>query len=361
MSFRIWRKKEKGERKSAGREWFDAVIFAVIAATIIRWLFLEAFTIPTPSMERSLLVGDFLFVSKIHYGARTPKTPLQVPLTHQTIWGSTVPSYLDWLQFPQYRIPGLSKVKQNDVVVFNYPPEFQHPTDLKTNYIKRCVGLPGDTIAIRELQVSINGEAIDNPELMQFDYILQTEENINARVFQKYDISEFGTIQGGYYARTTPEIAEQLKSLNFIKSVEVAKFPPEQTDANIFPDAQVYKWNRDFYGPLTIPAEGMTIPMTAENIAAYQSIIVNYENNDEVSVSDNSISINGEAIDTYTFKQNYYFMMGDNRHNSLDSRYFGFVPEDHIVGKAFFIWLSLDPSESYFKKIRFNRLLNGIH
>ncbi len=361
MGFRIWRKKEKGKKKSAGREWFDAVIFAIIAATIIRWLLLEAFTIPTSSMERSLLVGDFLFVSKFHYGARTPQTPLQVPLTHQNIWGSSIPSYSTWLQLPQYRLPGFSQVKQNDVVVFNYPPEFQHPTDLKTNYIKRCVGLPGDTVAIRDLQVLINGEPIDNPAMMQFDYILQTEQSINARVFEKYDISEFGTIQGGYYARTTPEIAGQLKTLGFIKSVDVAQFPPEQTDANVFPDAQVYKWNRDFYGPLTIPSKGMTLPMTAENIAAYQSIIVNFEKNENVSVSEESISIDGVKVENYTFKQDYFFMMGDNRHNSLDSRYWGFVPEDHIVGKAFFIWLSLDPAKSYFQKVRFDRILNGIH
>jgi signal peptidase I len=169
---RTGKPKKPQKPKSKSREWVDAIVFAVIAATIIRWLLMEAFTIPTPSMEKSLLVGDFLFVSKMHYGPRTPKTPLQVPLTHQTIWGTNIPSYVDWIQLPQYRLPGITSVKRNDVVVFNYPPELRYPTDLKTNYIKRCVGLPGDNIEVRDLQVFINGEAIENPPQMQFSYLI---------------------------------------------------------------------------------------------------------------------------------------------------------------------------------------------
>jgi signal peptidase I len=178
------------KKKSAVREWFDSILFAVVAATLIRWLFFEAFTIPTPSMENSLLVGDFLFVSKLHYGTRTPKTPLQVPLTHQTIWGTNIPSYTDAVQLPQYRLPGFSEVKRGDVVVFNYPPELQHPVDLKTNYIKRCMGLPGDKLEVRDLQVYANGTAVENPVRMENEYFVATTTAVNeAKVFKENGIS----------------------------------------------------------------------------------------------------------------------------------------------------------------------------
>jgi len=166
-------KKKEKKHKSALREWVDAIVFAVIAATIIRWLLLEAFTIPTPSMEKSLLVGDFLFVSKIHYGPRTPKTPLQVPLTHQTIWWTNIPSYVDWIQLPQYRLPGFTSVKRNDVVVFNYPPELKYPVDLKTNYIKRCIAIPGDCLKVENARVFVNGEPAPTPPKMQLKHFIE--------------------------------------------------------------------------------------------------------------------------------------------------------------------------------------------
>ena len=210
-------KKTKPEKpKTKVREWTDAIVFAVIAATIIRWLLLEAFTIPTPSMEKSLLVGDFLFVSKMHYGARTPATPLQMPLTHQKIWGTNIPSYLDWINLPQFRLPGFSEVKRNDIVVFNYPPEFQYPVDLKTNYIKRCVAVAGDVIEVKDMQVYINNEPMDNPERMQFRYFVETPETINQRVFEKYDISEKYKVNGGYMVFTSPNTANELNSLQFM-------------------------------------------------------------------------------------------------------------------------------------------------
>jgi len=359
--------KEGAKKKSVAREWLDAIIFAVIAATIIRWLFLEAFTIPTPSMERSLLVGDFLFVSKIHYGPRTPKTPLQVPLTHQKIWLTDIfkeggiKSYLDWIQLPMYRLPGLTHIKRNDVVVFNWPPEEQYPVDLKTNYIKRCLAVPGDTFEIRDMQAYVNGEALDNPAEMQFKYFVSTDEAIHERVFKKYRISDYNTVRGGYRVYTTPAVAKELAGLNFVKDVTVWKNAKGNGDERIFPNSKEFPWNEDFYGPLWIPAEGATIPVTRENMIKYGSTIVKYENLKDVELTeDYQLLIDGEAQTEYTFRQNYYFMIGDNRHNSLDSRFWGFVPEDHVVGKAFFIWLSLDAKENFINKVRWNRLFDLI-
>lgn len=357
-------KKNESEKppKSKAREWVDAVVFAVIAATIIRWLFLEAFTIPTPSMEKSLLVGDFLFVSKVHYGPRTPKTPLQLPLTHQKVWGTEIPSYVDWIQLPQFRLPGITSIKRNDVVVFNYPPEFEHPIDLKTNYIKRCVAVPGDVLEVKDMQVYVNGEAEENPPRMQFKYYVATQERINERVFKQFNISDYYRDPRGigYQVFTTPENANELASLPFINSVQVVENNAGSAEPRIFPDSRVYPWNADFYGPLEIPGEDMTIEINEDNLTKYGSVIRNYEGYDDVRIEEDKLFINGEQVSSYTFNQNYYFMMGDNRHNSEDSRFWGFVPEDHVVGKAFFIWLSLDPNESFLGKIRWNRFFNLI-
>jgi signal peptidase I len=346
--------------KSKVREWTDAIVFAVIAATIIRWLFLEAFTIPTPSMEKSLLVGDFLFVSKMHYGARTPATPLQMPLTHQKIWGTNIPSYLDWINLPQFRFPGFSEVKRNDVVVFNYPPEFQYPVDLKTNYIKRCVAVPGDVIEVKDMQVLINNEPGDNPERMQFRYFIQTPETISQRVFEKYDISEKYKVNGGYMIFTKPKTADVLKTLQFIDEVQVLEDEPEKAEMRIYPNANKFPWNVDYWGPMLIPGEGLTIEVNDENMTKYGSIIEYYEGHELVVLGDSTLKIDGSPLTSYTFKQDYYFMMGDNRHNSEDSRFWGFVPADHVVGKALFIWMSIDPEQSFFRKVRWRRLFNGI-
>lgn len=368
MNWKFWEKKKEKEeqkeqetqKKSAVREWVDAIVFAVIAATIIRWLFLEAFTIPTPSMEKSLLVGDFLFVSKIHYGPRTPKTPLQIPLTHQKIWGTDIPSYLDWIQLPQFRLPGLTSIKRNDVVVFNYPPEHDHPTDLKTNYIKRCVALPGDELMIDDTQVTVNGKLIENPPGMQFRYFVYTDEIINDRVFNKYEIPDFTWQKGGYIIYTTPDVAAEFEAQPFVNEVRMMKYSEDQANVRIFPDATEFAWNEDFYGPIKIPSEGETIPINTETLTKYGNTITYYEGHDDVKIENDQLIINGETVSEYTFSQDYYFMMGDNRHNSLDSRFWGFVPEDHVVGKAFFIWLSLDPNQPIFTKIRWGRLFNLI-
>jgi signal peptidase I len=363
------------KKKSAIREWFDSILFAVVAATLIRWLFFEAFTIPTPSMENSLLVGDFLFVSKLHYGTRTPKTPLQVPLTHQTIWGTGIPSYSDAIQLPQYRLPGFSEVKRGDVVVFNYPPELQHPVDLKTNYIKRCVGLPGDKIEVRDLQVYANGTAVENPVRMENEYFIATNTAVNEeKIFKENGVSEYnsytetfndtipGNDQSGYLIFTTVEIAEKIKQYDFVKAVTIVKSSKDISEPGLYPQSALFKWNRDNYGPVTVPKQDVTIDITPDNVAMYGPVIKNYEGNEDVELEEQAIKIGGKAITKYTFKQDYYFMMGDNRHNSADSRYWGFVPMDHIVGKAVFVWMSIDPNPtSFFGKIRWSRLFRVIN
>ncbi len=385
MNWQFWKKRTTEEQpakpKSKAREWWDAILFAVIAATLIRWLIMEAYTIPTPSMENSLLVGDFLFVSKFHYGTRTTTTPLQIPLTHQKIWFTEIPSYLDWVKLPQYRLPGISKVKREDVVVFNVPPrelnEYKdYPVDLKTNYIKRCVAIPGDTLRIVNRQVLINGKPSPNPPLMQYSYIVVSDTDINKRVLDKYQIYEddyqiVGRPGNGviYQMYLTEELAAELKKLNFIREIKVATYngndgfgarTEKNVESNIFPDSEAFPWNGDFFGPLVIPAEGMKIQINPKTLATYGSTIKLYDHNDDVKIENDKLFIDGKEVAEYTFKQNYYFMMGDNRHNSLDSRYWGFVPEDHIVGKAFFIWLSIDRNADFFNKIRWNRFFKLI-
>lgn len=354
------KKKEEKPKKGPVKEWLDAIVFAVVAATLIRWVFMEAFTIPTPSMEKSLLVGDFLFVSKISYGPRTPKTPLQIPLTHAKIWGTDIPSYLEWIQLPQYRLPGLGEVERNDVVVFNYPPEFEHPIDLKTHYIKRCIGVPGDILEVKNTQVYINGEPGQNPDEMQFRYYVVTDQTINDRIFENYEIWEYTAINGGYILHTTPAAASELEKLDFVKEVRLAKMPETQVNPRIFPDSRYYAWNSDYYGPIEIPGEGKTIQLDEETLAMYGSTITDYEHHEDVKISEGKLLIDGQEVKEYTFKQNYYFMMGDNRHNSEDSRFWGFVPEDHVVGEAAFIWLSLDANKSLFSKLRWRRFFNII-
>lgn len=360
LFFQFWKSKPKKDQpaKTKIREWWDSILFAVVAATLIRWAFLEAYTIPTPSMERSLLVGDFLFVSKIHYGPRTPFTPLQVPLTHQTIWGTSIPSYLDWIKLPSFRLPGFSEVKKGDCVVFNWPADEGYPTDLKTNYIKRCIATAGDKLQIKDRQVFINDVAAVNPEMLQHIYILKTNEYINERVFKKMDITVAQNFQGGYAVWTAEENISKLKALNFIQEV-IPNFKAKgQGDPRVFPNDSKYDWNEDNFGPLVIPKKGMKVAINAQTLPIYATLISEYEGNENVKIEGGVISIDGKVISEYTIKQNYYWMMGDNRHNSLDSRFWGFVPEDHIVGKAVFIWMSIDPDGGIINKIRWKRLFH---
>ena len=379
----------KKKKKSAIRDWLDSVFFAVIAATLIRWLFFEAFVIPSSSMENTLLVGEYLFVSKLHYGTRTPITPLQVPLTHQTIWGTEIPSYLDWISLPEFRLPGFSDVKRGDVVVFNIPSENEgvyqkystvlpnlkpHPIDLRTNYIKRCVAKAGDKLEVRGGQVYVNGLPSDNPDGLQSDYFVSSGTAINeVNVFRKNGITEYSPYtetfndilasndETGYIVKTTAQAAKKLKSYDFIKRVQLSVLPKGIKETYLYPNSDLFDWNKDNYGPVVIPEKGLTIQLTAENIALYGEIIQYFEGNKDVTIKDGLVVQGKNPITKYTFKQDYYFMMGDNRHNSADSRYWGFVPKDHIVGKAVFVWMSIDPDPlSFFNKIRWNRLFRVI-
>ena len=369
MNWKFWETK-KASKPKAKEKWWHSLLFAVIAATLIRWLFMEAFTIPTPSMEKSLLVGDYLFVSKFHYGTRTPATPLQIPLTHQKIWLTDLPSYSSAIQLPTYRLPGITHVKNNDVVVFNYP-EDKFPTDLKTNYIKRCIGIAGDTLQIKQRQVFINGKPAATPPEMQYTYQVTTNGFISDRIFKKYKIANYGDYKknlllfsdttSGYLIEMTPTVAQQLKDDHVALKVELPDLSNENYHTDLFPQAKYSRtWSLDDFGPLWIPKEGVTITLDAKAIATYESTISKYEGWKSVVNKGDHLLIDGNKVTQYTFQQNYYFMMGDNRHNSLDSRYWGFVPADHIVGKAFVIWLSLDPEEGIFHKVRWNRLFNLI-
>lgn len=352
--------------KGPFKEWFEAIVFAVFAATIIRWAFMEAYVIPTPSMEHSLLVGDFLFVSKLEYGPRTPKTPLQLPLTHAKVWGTDLPSYFSGIELPQFRLPSLGRVERNDVVVFNYPPEFENPEDLRTHYIKRCVGISGDIIEVKSGQVYINHTIADNPEFMQMRYFVETDQNVKDRIFRENNIWEYYPSFGagnrkGYIINTTENSADQLRKLNFIKSVNPRLDDEGKIESRIFPNPKYYPWNGDHYGPILIPYKGMTIDINDSTLAMYGSTIINYEELETVEITDDQLLIASKPEMKYTFAKNYYFMMGDNRHNSLDSRYFGFVSEDFIVGEASFIWLSLDDKVDLLEKIRWRRLFQTIN
>ncbi len=355
-------------KKALPQEWMEAIVFAVFAATFIRWVYMEAYVIPTSSMESNLLVGDFLFVSKAEYGPRTPKTPLQLPLTHAKIWGTELPSYFSFIELPHFRLPSFGKVERNDVVVFNYPVDDHynsngdgfHPMDLKTHYIKRCVAIPGDVIEVKAGQVYINGEIGENPEIIQFSYQIESNQQLPGRFFDDYNIREHQSSGTMSLVQTTPEIAATIEKFDFIKSVTKRESTEGTADSGIFPDGRFFKWSRDFFGPLEIPYRGMILTVDELSLAKYGSTITNYEGWDSVETDDGKLTINGEEVTEYTFSRDYYFMMGDNRHNSADSRYWGFVPEDNIVGEASFIWMSFEKNARGFNKIRWSRLLQGI-
>jgi len=385
-------------KKSAVREWTDAIIFAVVAASIIRIFIFEAYTIPTSSMEKSMLVGDFLFVSKMSYGPKIPNTPLAFPFVHHTMpLTKYTKSYVEWIKWPFYRFPGFAEVKKGDVVVFNYPDgdtvalkqqnqsyyslvrrdgyeqvwnnKFENgdivarPVDKRENYIKRCIATPGDTLQIIDQIVYINGKKLDIPTNSQFMYRVKTDGYaINRRVLDQLDVTEevYVDENGNQLITLTNENVQKLKQLSNVVSIEKYIQPKGEWQPYIFPFDSAYAWNVDNFGPLYIPKKGVTVNLTIQNLPIYKRIIEAYELN-KLEVKGDKILINGKESNSYTFKLDYYWMMGDNRHNSADSRFWGFVPNDHIVGKAVFVWLSLDQNKSWFGgKIRWNKLFRVV-
>ncbi len=373
-------------KKSVVREWVDAIIFAVIAATIIRAFLIEAYTIPTSSMEKSLLVGDYLFVSKITYGPRVPMTPIAFPFAHHTLpLTQFTKSYVEWINLSYFRFPGITSIQNNDPVVFNYPDQdtvalqmqdrsyyglvrelgrnFVHrnydivtrPVDKRENYIKRCVGIPGDTLQIIDGQIFINDEVLPDMPDTQFNYrVLTNGTPLSRRVLERHDITDGQGNNPSYVLAMTNDVAQIIENINYVKSVQKIQKPRNVGEKHIFPFNENYKWNEDNFGPIYIPEKGKTIDVNIENIALYERIIDVYEEN-TLEIKDDQIYINGKPDTTYTFQMDYYWMMGDNRHNSADSRYWGYVPGDHIVGKAVFVWLSLDTNKSFPFNVRWNK------
>jgi len=368
--------------KSKSREWADSLIFAIAASALLRWSSVEAYTIPSESMEGTLLVGDYLFVSKLHYGPITPQTPLQVPLTHQTLWGTGLQSYSDLIQLPAYRFPGFSTVKRNDVVVFHVPHEQQRPADLRTNLIKRCIAVAGDTLEIRNGQVFLNGQpgaVAGRPQTTYFMAVPAPNDDIrqalHARGVVDYTepdgiprvVADPATGQPGFVISCPADVAAYFRQQPYVKALtvinpEVALFPDvADFHGSAAASAVPNHWQLDSYGPLPVPKQGQTITLTPANAAMYYKIIAQYEHNQGITWQDGVIQQNGQPLTRYTIKQNYYFMMGDNRHNSEDSRFWGFVPEDHLVGKAVFTWLSVDPNADFLNKVRWSRLFRPIN
>lgn len=393
--------------------WIDAIVFALVAVYFINNYAFQNYQIPSSSLEKSLLVGDYLLVSKVHYGPRVPMTPLSMPLVQHTFpWGGK--SFSTSIQWDYQRLAGLDTIKALDIVVFNFPagdtvassvpnPDYyqlcdrygrktilQHPeqfgevvwrpVDRRENYVKRCVGLPGDTLQIIDKRIHINGVAQYEPKGLQFNYLVCTDGRaISDKQFDQLGISnddrhlintwrdgnailkymDFETINGNYppvyYLPLTASACRAIKAFPQVVSVID---DPNLFSGKVFPQA-FDNWNRDNYGPIYIPRKGATTTLTLANLPLYERIIHVYEGND-LSVVDSTIYINGKAANQYTFAMNYYWMMGDNRHNSEDSRYWGFVPEDHIVGKPLFVWLSLDKDKPFWQSIRWERLFNGV-
>lgn len=350
-------------KKSKLREWADAVLFAVVISTIVRGLVFSAFAIPSGSMEGSLLTGDYLFVSKLNYGPRMPLTPVSIPFLESTVTGSHIKTYWDGIKLPYFRLPGFTQVKRGDVVVFNYPPEAgTHPVDMRTHYIKRCQGIPGDVLSIVDGQVYVNGKAAPNAPKAQTSYLVKTDgRDINPQLLHDLHIEVLGQSSLNEFVMIVPvDGYSELKQCSNILSITKIIQPKGEFDESIYPHNPLLKWNNDNYGPITIPKKGWTIQLNDSTLAIYGKAIENYEDN-KVSYEGKSVYINGQKADSYTFKLNYYWMMGDNRHNSADSRSWGFVPEDHIVGKAMLTWMSTDSTETGLKRIRWNRIFKPIH
>ncbi|CAN5295273.1 hypothetical protein BH09BAC6_BH09BAC6_08210 [soil metagenome] len=352
-------------KKSKTREWVDAVLFALVASTIIRGLLFSAYAIPSGSMEGSLLTGDYLFVSKMSYGARMPFTPVSIPFLESTITKYNIKTYWDGIKLPYFRLPGLAEIHKGDIVVFNKPeeadPSYNRPVDVRTTLIKRCQATPGDLLKIINSQVYINGKAAPTPEKLQTSYNVVTNgTQINPQVFQDMNIEILSQKGPDTYEMIIPtQYLKAFESFSNIKSVLPSVQAAGTYDQTVFPHNEKFKWNMDNFGPIRMPKRGWKIPLNDSTIILYRRAIELYENN-KVELQGKDVLINGKKADTYTFKMNYYWMMGDNRHNSLDSRFWGYVPEDHVVGKAMVTWMSIDSTRTFFDKIRWNRIFKSI-
>ena len=414
--------------KTAFGEWVSSILFAVVAATLVHTYIMQPYIIPTGSLEKTLLVGDFLFVSKFHYGSRVPMTTVSFPMVHDTLPGLKIRSYLKKPQLPYLRLPGLQKIERNEIVVFSWPADtvrqffvkeagVRKPIDKKSNYVKRCVAIPGDTLQIIDGLVHIDGERTQLPQRARVQYIhtLSHNEGISARKLLDLGYKDFtrtykikGITQQSFNAirpyilgttgtsvedfkvitssRGLPiEIVQQLRlqvtevlarerqltlTLNEAKELAIQPWVDtvvrrNQTESipntNFFPNALPYDWNEDNFGPLVLPKKGMQVALTRENYPIYKKLIREYEKNDFIKKADR-FYLNGQEVTQYTFKQDYYWMMGDNRHKSEDSRFWGFVPADHIVGKPVFIWFSIEGINDGIKnwRIRWNRLFTTV-
>lgn len=392
----FWREKGIIKNKVAV-EWIDAIVFGIFVATFIRLFFVEAYSIPTSSMEKSLLVGDYLFVSKVSYGPKLPNTPVSFPFVHHTLpLTNNTPSYVDWIKLPYKRLAGFSEIRNNDVIVFNFPEgdtvvtqypdqsyyalvrqygrEFitdkfdllKRPVDKRENYIKRCVGVPGDTIKIKAGRLFVNGLPEKENGNMQYDYFVQTDGTlIEDEQFSELDITlsdkKFNPNRSLYELPLTENMTGKIAGLPNVSAVNrYENRNPYSGVHTIFPFDNNYPWNEDNFGPLVIPGKDTIVKLNPDNLPVYERIIALYEGND-LEVIDNEIFINGNKTRYYRFKMDYYFVMGDNRHNSADSRFWGFVPEDHVVGKAVMIWLSLDSTKKFPKNIRWERMFKSIN
>jgi len=401
VKWAFWKKRyKKGEKRNVWLDWLDAIIFALIASTFIKAFFFESFVIPTSSMERSLMTGDYLFVSKLHFGPKVAQTPISFPLVHNLLPITGGESYVKWIQNPYRRMAGFSSVKRDDIVVFNFPhgdtvlkgapmddyythvrlngreytkrmygPIVVRPDDKKDHYVKRCVAIAGDSLQIINGKAYINGVPQKNHPGMQSTYTVYTNgTQINSKIFDNLGLN-IGEV---YYDASLPgyqslplnenELATIAKLGNIVEiRPNIDVYPPDFPDSQlmIFPFTGDFKWTRDNFGPLWIPKAGATVELSTENLPLYQRIITSYEKN-TLEVKDSVIFINGKEASSYTFKMDYFFMMGDNRHNSLDSRYWGFVPESHVVGTPSVVWFSKDSNKTFPKNIRWKRIFKFV-
>ncbi len=381
---------KKGEKRKKWKEWVDAIIFALVVSTLIKIFWFQLYAIPTGSLEKTMLIGDRLFVSKLSYGPQMPMTPLAFPLVHHTLpFTKSTPSYLEWIKWEPKRLAGFGNVERDDIVVFNFPvgdtilvgsenPDYyQHirmfgremvdknftkkvrPLDKKENFVKRCVAISGDTLEIKDTKVYVNGKPQKAYKGIEFRYFVKNDNvPLNPKALQRLELNSHDVelTQGGYILTLTDEKVKKIKSMPTVKAVKKIFSPKGKYVQSIFPHDTTFKWNQDNFGPLVIPKKGMTIDLTDENIILYRRVIQAYEYNTNYAEKKGKIYINGKQIDKYTFKQNYYWMMGDNRHNSADSRAWGFVPEDHVVGKPVIVFYSLDKEKSFPSNIRWDRI-----